>query len=73
MIFDWIIPLICILAIPLALSVIQREDRIDMNIFLCSLVMTLIYAIYIGILPNLVVVIPVIIIIIMLFGGRNNE
>lgn len=69
----WVVSIIVVMGIPIALSASGlRRNGFDMAIFLCSLSMTLTYAIYIGLFPSYIIVLPVFIIILMFFSSSGS-
>lgn len=67
----WVVTLIVMMAIPLALSMIKR-DGFDSAVFLMSLSMVLIYAIYTDLIPSYIIILPLFIMAMMLFGFSGS-
>lgn len=73
----WILTLILMLAIPFAMAgmvkIRNKDEELDLSIFLCSLAIMIIYLIYVEILEPYTLIFAILIMAFMFFGGRQSH
>ena len=74
-IMDYIIPLIAVVGLSFACAVLRKGKGIEFSLstFICSMAIGLTALIWIGILPEYTIVMPILIISGMLFTSRNGS
>lgn len=73
----WILTLILMLVIPFAMAdmvkIRNKNEELDLSIFLCSLAIMIIYLIYVEILGPYTLIFAMLIMAFMFFGGRQTH
>jgi hypothetical protein len=72
----WMVGLIAIMAIPILLAVFCGKGRdFDITVFILSMGLVSVYSIYIGLLPDYIIVLPIFLLVLTFYrvGGVTSE